>query len=321
MVYNETVKTITGDTGFIYLNLSGGGGGTLTLQNPTGEVLATPIIGTGKLVKNGTGTFTLNGACSADLVLNSGKLGIGSNAALSSGKITINGGTLANASTSVRTITLNSLNAQFINGDFTVDDSLNAVPGRIELHGHPVLNGTRTITVNGSASLLLDDVKQSVANAGLTKAGAGTLDLRSNNLTNTFSGPITVQAGRLQLDKANRFGTGSNIINLAGGALSFTGYRDYWNDQIANPISVTADSEIIAHDGGTLVFNTNSFSGSAKLTFRNETTSPLGTFFARLFGNRRQPLRPVRLRSRTDPLRQRCWAWDMGRPRGRLSTA
>jgi autotransporter-associated beta strand protein len=276
--FSETVKTIVGSTGTIALS------GSLTLQNPNGEVLGTTIatIG-GKLIKNGTGAFTLNGLCSADLVLNSGKIGIGSNAALSS-KITINGGTLANASTSVRMYSSNLLNAQFINGDFTVDDSLNAAPGRIELTGHPILNATRTITVDGSASLLLDDLRQSASGAGLTKAGTGTLDLRGGGAANAFSGPITVQGGRLQVDGISRFGNGSNPINLAGGSLSFTGYRDYWNGQIANPISATADSEIIAHDGGTLNFNNNSISGSAKITFRNEVSSALGTFYANLWG-------------------------------------
>ena len=281
--YNEAVKTITGTSGSIILDGEGGHFGSLTFLNPAGEVLGSQISGSAKVIKNGAGALTLTGANTfSEFVLNSGTIGVGSNSALGN-KITINGGTLANNSTSTRSIATNV--PASINSDFTVDDSLNAAPGRIELKGLTTMNASHTITISGAASLLLTDVKQAVANVGLTKAGAGTLDLRGGGTApNVFSGPITVQAGRLQVDGISRLGNGFNTINLAGGALSFTGYRDYWNNQVSNPITVTADSEIIARDGGSLVLNTNSFTGTGKITFRNETPSALGTFFPSLWG-------------------------------------
>lgn len=276
---SETVKSIEG-SGTIYA----GGFGTdssisLTIQNPSGEIFSGDIYGR-KFVKNGSGTITFTGGNNLnEFVLNSGTVGVGSDAMFGRA-LTINGGTLANNSSTVRHFASGGGTAN-INADFSVDDSLSTTPGTIELDGFNVLNTNAKITVKGNATLLLKQLSQNASGRTLTKDGPGTLEIGGTTTSQPFSGAVTVLAGKLQIDGIAQIGTGSNVVNLAGGTLNFTTTRNVGNGStITNPINVTADTAITSTSTFWTVvpFTASSFNASAKITFRNDAPSGASEF-------------------------------------------
>ncbi len=162
----------------------------------------------GLLVKSGTGSLTINTAnsYSGGTTLNNGTLILNNAAALGTGALTINGGTLDHGTAGP--LTLSGAIAQNWNGDFSFAGSndLNLGTGAV------ALNATRTITTNGTAALSATGPVSGIG-FGITKAGNGTLILSG---ANTFSGAVTVNAGNLQLGGVNTF-TGGATVN--GGML------------------------------------------------------------------------------------------------------
>ena len=218
--FNETVKSLAGAAGDVNL-----GTATLTLSDPAGEVTGSSLSASvgGKIIKNGAGAITFSGnntSFSGEFVLNSGTIGVGHSNAFgnsASAKLTINGGLLANDGAATRTIAAVPVG---LNADFAVDDLLNAAPGPIVLDGISTMSASRTITVNGNAVLTLSDLRQSTAGLSLTKAGAGTLELRSAN----YSGGTTVSRGMLLVTNTSGSGTGSGTVTVdAGSTLGGTG--------------------------------------------------------------------------------------------------
>ena len=154
---------------------------TNSLANSTGETMS----------KDGSGTVILaaaNNGMAGTFVLNSGTLGVGNNSAFGvttlSSTLTINGGKLTNSTAVIKNV---SAGVQVnLNADFTVDDSIDGT--LISLNGVSVINGNRTITVNGPAGvsstaskgLALRRVLESGGTYGITKQGPGTLSFESN---------------------------------------------------------------------------------------------------------------------------------------------
>ncbi len=87
-------------------------------------------------------------------------------------------------------------------------------------------SGTRTIRVdNGTASIdarLSGDLTQTGGVFGMTKSGAGTLELTG---TNTYAGATTVGGGALRLSSAGALPSAGNVV-LAGGMLELA-HGDY----------------------------------------------------------------------------------------------
>ncbi len=164
---------------------------------------------TGGLVKSGAGTLVLNQAntYTGGTTLNAGKLTLGNNEALGTGRFTINGGTL-----DVTGVTyLNNNNPQTWGGDFTFAGSniLNLGNGAV------TMAADRKITVDGSWMV----VAGKISGAGkLTKDGAGMLYLTG---ANDYSGGTTLNAGALRLGNNTALGTG--IFTINGGTLDSNG--------------------------------------------------------------------------------------------------
>ena len=145
--------------------------------------------GAGTLVLRGTNTYT------GTTTLSEGTLALRSSNALSSGPLTINGGTLA-SSVSARTIANNvTVNGDFHLGGLGVATTLN---GTIDLNG-----GNRTITLGNSAS-----IGGVISNGSLTVgASSGSLSLTLNG-TSTYAGLTTVSSGTLLVN--------GSLANTAG---------------------------------------------------------------------------------------------------------
>ena len=110
-----------------------------------------------------------------------------------------------------------------LNGNVTVDAWSNNICSIVNGTGAgssgiiDLGNGTRTVSVNGSADLLLD---VPVQNGGLTKSGSGVLRLTQ---ANTYAGGTILNSGKLWVNNSSGSGTGSGAVTVNGGTLGGTG--------------------------------------------------------------------------------------------------
>jgi autotransporter-associated beta strand protein len=169
------------------LNALGTDGATFDTSS-NNVTLATPITGSGPLIKAGSGTLALVAAntYTGGTTITSGRVNFTTAASFGSGNITLNGGEL-----------------QWATGN-TVDISprLNAIgPGgtTFDTNGN---NITFATVIAGSGPVI--------------KTGAGTLTLTA---ANTYTGGITITGGLVNFATAANFGTGN--ITLYGGALQW----------------------------------------------------------------------------------------------------
>lgn len=186
-------------------SLSGGGtaGGELQLGSATlttgGDNTSTTFGGTlsgsGDLVKQGTGTFTLTGANSyaGGTSLTQGRIDVGANAALGTGALAMSGGTTLGLAADGLTVA-NNVTLGAGGGGAVVDTG--------------AFNGTLTGAVSGSGALV--------------KEGSGTLTLAGT--ANTYTGATQVDAGTLRAGAANALSAASATSVSAGATLDLAGF-------------------------------------------------------------------------------------------------
>ncbi|MDX2109967.1 MAG: autotransporter-associated beta strand repeat-containing protein [Verrucomicrobiota bacterium] len=185
------------------------------------------------ITKDGSGILRLSGTntFAEGVILNTGTVQLGNNAALGAGVLTINGGTIQSNGAS-RTVT--SLSSYAINGDFTVsDDSGTAGNQDLTINEGGTITGNRTVTVDTVNFTLGGSGGDLTSTGSLIKEGNGTLTMAGNN--STFSGGLTVNAGTVTTGPAfeggitigattaneNYLGTGNITVNT-GGTLTTT---------------------------------------------------------------------------------------------------
>ena len=151
-----------------------------------------PIAGTNTLTKLGTAALTLYSAntFSGGTTLTAGTLNLDNNAALGTGPLTINGGTIDDNGSDAVTLTNN--NVLNWNGDFayTGNQSLNLGTGTV------TLAASRLVTVNANTLTVGGTIRDGGAGYALTKAGGGSLTVRG---ANAYSGLTTLIGGSLDI--------------------------------------------------------------------------------------------------------------------------
>jgi fibronectin-binding autotransporter adhesin len=255
-------------------------GGTLALTGTTN--IAGPISGDGPILKHGPDTVTLTGDNSGyfgTITLNSGALGIGSNTALGTGPIVINGGILR-ASGAARVVA----NLVTANAGFTL--------GRLTDFANPLTLGAAiTITANNFDGAANADSR---FNGGITGPfgvtfaegpqliGTGALVIAATN-TNAST---TVASGRVTVEASGVLANGPLIVN--GGILnlnnalqdvtSFAGTGGTVNLGVGHILRTTQSADttysgVLAGIGGLIkagpgklsLTGTNTFSGGATI--------------------------------------------------------
>ncbi|WP_374562614.1 putative Ig domain-containing protein [Ideonella sp.] len=170
-----------------------GGGTTLSLTNASGTVtIASTLAGTGALAKVGAGTLALTSTgneagMSGGIGVTGGTLQIGDDNYLSSGTLTLDGGTLTNASSAC-----------------TIDNAI------------AIGSSGCTINVGGGGGATLMSLTGVISGTGtLLKNGQAILQLDGNN---TFSGALSITAGTVIANHANALGTTAGSTTVASGA-------------------------------------------------------------------------------------------------------
>ncbi len=289
-------------TGTFTINNSNGTGTSrmlLTVTAPTGNINvvnagATLVIGAqfggmsgGTLTKLGAGTLTFSngntnalGGTGAKFVLAEGTLNFNSTAGFGGNSTTIfeiQGGTsldniIVGGTTVAITLTSNVL--QRWTGDFTYKGSggqaLGMGTGAVTLAGS---GSARTVTVANSTLVVGGAIGGT--GYGLTKAGAGTLQLTG---ASTYDGTTTVNGGTLQLAFSGTGAPTDNILNatanssdlkLGGGTITLTGKASTTNSQRFNGVTVNAGASQFTQTIGT--------SGTVNSTLGTVTRNSGGT--------------------------------------------
>jgi len=215
------------------LTMAGTGNRTLTLTgsnadyNFLGQIIPNPTGGTLSLVKNGTGTWQLDGSStfSGGTTINAGLLRISTGGrVLGTGPVLISGGVL-------------DLGTQIIQG-------VNPPPANSYFMGIVTLNGGELAATAGG----MMDASRVIPDSGLisaelngpgafVKSNAGTIVLSASNL---FLGGASLAAGKVEVANAFAFGDqAARTLTLAGGALSSASTAAY---VLPNNVTISANN-------------------------------------------------------------------------------
>ena len=264
----DDAATINASAGNMTFGGAISNGTSLTFTGASNNTVSGAISGAGAVIKDGAGVLVLSASndFSGGTTLEAGTLRVGNNAALGTGTLVINGGTLAASSGTARTLT-NSItlggNVQF--GDATGTGNLSLL-GAVDLG-----SSTRTLTVSNSRTTLEGVIS---GTGGLTKQGAGTLRLTASN---TYSGTTTLSAGELYIDHSSALGTGGFVQTGAGSLLTvdasgtITNAMSIYNVSFVDTVTLTGaktlnDTTTITVDAGDTVTEQGVVGGSGGLT-------------------------------------------------------
>lgn len=229
--FSETIGSLSG-TGTVELTdqmLTLGGDNSNTMYSGA-------INGTGSIVKEGTGTFTLNGpkTYTGGTSINGGTVAINNDGSLGSGTITFNGGGLS------LTGGLTVANDVDFTGDGTIDNggTADTFTGDFMGAGNLMKMGSGTLTVSGdltgyTGNVMLDagDLDVDTTGASTTLSGnvtgpGGLIKSGPNDLvlggTNTFSGGLNINGGTVVVGSAAALGDPTGSITFNNGALRTT---------------------------------------------------------------------------------------------------
>jgi fibronectin-binding autotransporter adhesin len=193
--------------------------------------------GTVSIVKTGSGTFAITtnngvydnglGAPNSTITavdgntgntftggfyVNGGQAFIGSDDALGTGTIGLNGGELA----SFDTIARNFSNPVNLAGSAQAGDTTRT--GTLNFNGNGFITANATLTTN--SPVIMNGIIAGPSTANLIKSGASTLTLTASN---TYTGGTSVNAGTLAIPNSNTLNNTAYVSVAAGGTLSLPG--------------------------------------------------------------------------------------------------
>ncbi len=149
-------------------------------------------------------------------------------------------------------------------------------------------SGEIFLQYDGAASQLTisSPISETNVSQGFTKTGPGRLLLSGTN--NSFTGPVSINAGEIGLNADATFGTGVAPVYLNGGYIQCTADRS-GGAPITSPMIMSTDAIIVNRAGTSGTSRTIPFSGpfsgsAGTLTIANLTAVTGNTFLLRLLG-------------------------------------
>lgn len=294
--------------------------GTFTFNKSNSYSFAGSISGSGGINKLGAGTLTLSGSNSytGTATVTAGALA----GSISNGNLTLNGGVFEGSGSFTRSLGAGAGQVQWAsggNGGFSAqggpltvtfagapatlvwDSTVGFVSGAGQLlfgstttdnvvtltHDIDFNGAMRTVQVadnTGSTGdkAVLSGVLSGSGSSGLTKSGAGILELAG---ANTYAGGTVLSAGTLQLNHASNGGLGGGVLTLTSGTLQVlvSGGVSISNNTLLTAVtlsganSLTINGTLTGATGGSRTL-TNSLSTGAVLTLgdvgiNNDTTA------------------------------------------------
>ncbi|MFA6127960.1 MAG: choice-of-anchor L domain-containing protein [Bacteroidales bacterium] len=273
-------SSIIGGTGTISLSNTGtisGSGFNLTLGGTLGGTISGIIgTGTGTVIKQDSGTWTLWGAnsYSGGTNLSSGQLNINHLSAIGSGSLTIGSGTTIDNTSGSAIGPLTNNNAQTWNGDFTFPgtSSLDLGTGAVTMGADAIITCT-----TGGGTLTVGGINNN-GTRSLTKAGAGNLAFGSAAVTLSS---LTITGGSL----SSTSGTMSLAGNFANsGTFTSNGGTVHFNGGAAQTIggssaTVFNNLTIANTSGGVSLNNPETVNGTLTLSGGIVTTTPANILY------------------------------------------
>lgn len=224
------------------------GSGTLTFDRPISETG-----GARSLTKNGTGTLTLrqNNTYTGATIVSAGTLLVGNTTSCGTGPLILSNNVTFASNTGGSRSPVNNVT---LGGNVTLGQASGGT-GALNFTGAFDLGGaTRILTINSPVTL-----SGVVSNGGLTKNGTNTLALAG---TNTFTGPVTLFAGSLQLGNGGVSGSLADTVGVAIGPTATLHFNRSSSDaSFPNPLSGsgTVLKSLVGIEFG--LTGTNTFSG------------------------------------------------------------
>jgi autotransporter-associated beta strand protein len=259
---NNSVTLFTGSLINGALNMGADTQSLLTLDGAGTSLLSSTTFA-GQLTKQGAGTWTLDSTLNASsLTISGGTLRLANENAAGTGSVIqttmaslvefLGGGRMTNQMTAFQYSFANSFEAA---GQVTLADTASSIA---------VSSGA---TVTGSGSF--------IGTGGLTKKGLGTLSLTAGN---SFSGPLSVEAGTLALAASGSSAAGSvTSVSVSSGATLLISQ----SNQVNNNATVTLSGGTITRGSGVSeVFGTLNLTQSSFLDFGSGATGTItfGTY-------------------------------------------
>ncbi len=217
--FNNTIGGLSG--GGIYGGNVHLGASTLTVREEVSTGFFGSILGSGAIIKDGSGTLILYGSNNSYLgqtLIEAGRLVAGQN----------------NVFSPISKVEIGELGSLDLNG-------YSNTIGNLSGSGLCLLGSGTLITGDADSKTYSGSISGSGA---LVKQGLGTLTLSGTN--NTYSGETRIHSGRLQAGNVNAFSQNSSVTILDG-AIHLNGY----DNTIAN---LYGESGSVILDGGSLTF-------------------------------------------------------------------
>lgn len=169
------------------------------------------------------------------------------------------------------------------NANNTLTNSITAVGKSLTLASNVELSNDatgRTLTIDGAGSTLVSGLisNGSTSTSGLTKSGLGTLTL--SNIGNSFTGPLTINAGSVLLGASGVIADATPLV-LGGGTFDLGGFSE-----TLGTLTVGGNSVLDLGTTGTVSFassESQAWSGSLSISGTFNTSSVrFGTSFGAL---------------------------------------
>ncbi|MEQ1754218.1 MAG: autotransporter domain-containing protein [Micropepsaceae bacterium] len=255
---NETIGSLTGSAGSVYLYATLTSGGDNTSGSFAGQ-----LDGTGKLVKDGTGLLSLSGnnTFSGGIDIIHGGIRLLGNSAAGTGPITTFGSVISygNAVNNAAPIILSSNTTQL---EVLAADAATQSGAISETGGSRPIEkiGTGTLTLSGANTY-----------TGPTTITAGTLDVSGGSALSNSAGVQIAGAGTLSISSNESIGslTGSGGLNLGTGSILTTGLDNTSGTFSGNSAGAGG---LTKSGSGTFTFSgSNAFSGPMTVASGNLT--------------------------------------------------